>query len=177
MKEVSIFGDNRIEPYLHTRIGCRGIVVMEEILLQEEKRLHEEKLLLLSHETKSGWWLIPGGGLEGRESLRECCAREVEEETGYLVRPEHHFLTLNEYYGDYRFISHYWICTPVGMGEMHLTEPEKARGLEPAWLPLSEALRMFSRHQEYAAVSEEKRGSYQREFTALTEYCQFMHQS
>jgi hypothetical protein len=29
---------------------------------------------------------------------------------------------------------------------------------------------MFSRHQDYADVSEEKRGSYLREYTALLEY-------
>ena len=33
-----------------------------------------------------------------------------------------------------------------------------------------EAVEMFSRHQDYADVSEEKRGSYLREYTALLEY-------
>ena len=53
---------------------------------------------------------------------------------------------------------------------MHLTEAEGKRGLEPQWLPLSDAVALFSRHQEYAHVSEEKRGSYLREYTALQAY-------
>ena len=157
MKEISIFGANRIDPVLHSRIGCRGIV------LREGK-------ILLSRETKSGWWLIPGGGLEGNESLEDCCIREVEEETGYIVHPIREFLTLNEFYEDYRYISHYFICSPAGIGHIRLTEAELKRGLEPAWLPLEEALELFSHHQDFASTSEEKRGSYQREYTALCEY-------
>ncbi|MCR5177421.1 MAG: beta-lactamase family protein, partial [Lachnospiraceae bacterium] len=38
------------------------------------------------------------------------------------------------------------------------------------WIPLQEAIGIFSRHESYADVSEEKRGSYQREYTALQEY-------
>ena len=53
---------------------------------------------------------------------------------------------------------------------MRLTDAEKQRGLEPQWLPLQEAVDLFSRHQSYASVSEEKRGSYLREYTALQEY-------
>ena len=53
---------------------------------------------------------------------------------------------------------------------MHLTGEEARRGLEPRWLPLEEAVNIFSRHQAYAAVSEEQRGAYLREYTALREY-------
>ena len=41
-------------------------------------------------------------------------------------------------------------------------------GLEPRWLPVGEALRIFSRHADYAATDEERRGIYQREYTALS---------
>ena len=53
---------------------------------------------------------------------------------------------------------------------MHLTEAEVHRGAEPKWIPLSEAMDIFSRHQSYTDVSEEKRGIYLREYTALQEY-------
>ncbi|HEY1015865.1 MAG TPA: NUDIX domain-containing protein [Herpetosiphonaceae bacterium] len=44
--------------------------------------LHEDKILLI--RTKQGVqnWRCPGGGLEPGESLAECAAREVLEETG-----------------------------------------------------------------------------------------------
>jgi hypothetical protein len=53
---------------------------------------------------------------------------------------------------------------------MRLTEAEKLRGLEPQWIPIRTAIDLFSRHQSYAEESEEKRGSYLREYTALQEY-------
>ena len=86
------------------------------------------------------------------------------------MRPLKQFLTLYEYYEEYRYISHYFLCEAAGKGQMRLTEAEIRRGLEPEWLPLQEAVGIFSRHQAYAAVSEEKRGSYLREYTALEEY-------
>ncbi len=52
---------------------------------------------------------------------------------------------------------------------MKPTEEEKKRGLEPLWLPVEEAVKIFSGHRCWASVSEEKRGSYLREYTALSE--------
>lgn len=87
-----------------------------------------------------------------------------------MVRPLQEFLTLYEYYEEYRYISHYFICEVTGQGEMNLTDAEKKRGLEPQWVPLQDAIDLFSHHQDYADDSEEQRGSYLREYTALREY-------
>ena len=157
MKTLEILGANRFETFTKTRAGSRAVVV-------------RDGMILLSHETVSGWWLVPGGGLEEGETPETCCIREVEEETGFIVKPLRQFFTLNEYYEEYRYVSYYFICEVTGTGEMRLTEAEKRRGLEPQWIPLEEAVGIFSRHQEYADTSEEKRGSYLREYTALQEY-------
>ena len=157
MKKIEISGANRFETFSKTRAGSRAVIV-------------RDGMILLSHETVSGWWLIPGGGMEAGETPEACCVREAEEETGLIVRPLRQFLTLYEYYEEYRYISHYYICEVTGEGQIRLTEAEKRRGLEPQWLPLREAVDIFSRHQSYAAVSEEKRGAYLREYTALREY-------
>ena len=53
---------------------------------------------------------------------------------------------------------------------MNLTDEEKCRGLTPEWIPLQEAVDMFSKHESYVDISEEKRGSYQWEYMALQEY-------
>ena len=160
MKTIEILGENRFETFSRTRAGSRAVVV-------------RDGMILLSHETVTGWWLVPGGGMEEGETPEACCIRETEEETGFIVKPLRQFLTLAEYYEEYRYISHYFICEITGAGQMRLTDAEKRRGLEPRWLPLREAVDIFSRHQEYAAVSEEKRGSYLREYTALREYLAF----
>jgi len=41
----------------------------------------------------------------------------------------HQFLILYEYYEEYRYVSHYFICEVTGNGEMHLTDAEALRGL------------------------------------------------
>ena len=143
-----------------SRAGSRAVVV-------------RDSMILLSHEVNSGWWLVPGGGEEEGETPEECCVREVEEETGLIVKPLQQFLTMYEYYEEYRYISHYFICEVTGQGRMRLTDAEIRRGVEPQWIPLQEAVDIFSRHQSYADVSEEKRGAYLREYTALQEYLAF----
>ena len=134
MKEVEILGANRFETWTKIRAGSRAVIV-------------QDGKILLSHETVSGWYLVPGGGMEEGETPEECCVREAEEETGLSVRPVRQFLTM-----------------------MNLTEKEKRRGAGPEWVPLEEAVELFSHHQDYAETSEEKRGAYLREYTALQEY-------
>lgn len=95
----------------------------------------------------------------------------MREETGYRGEPVSRFLTLIEYYEEYRYISHYFRCNAVGRAEQALTDAERARGLVPAWVPVEEMLALFGRHAEYAETDEEKRGAYLREYTALSEYC------
>ena len=163
MKEIEILGANRFETFTKTRAGSRAIIM-------------RDGMILLTHETNSGWWLVPGGGLEDGETPEECCIREVEEETGYIVQPLHQFLTLYEYYEEYRYISHYFTCEVTGNGEMHLTDAEVQRGVEPQWIPLQDAVDIFSRHQSHADTSEEKRGSYLREYSALQEYIETQNQ-
>ena len=69
MKKIEILGANRFEAFTKTRSGSRAVII-------------RNGEILLSHETESGWWLIPGGGIEENESPKECCVREVKEETG-----------------------------------------------------------------------------------------------
>ena len=49
-----------------------------------------ESVLLVQHQHNDinegqSWWVPPGGGVEGKESLMECARREVLEETGLSV--------------------------------------------------------------------------------------------
>ena len=108
--------------------------------------------------------------MEKGETPKDCVVREVEEETGIIVCPTEQFLILHEYYEEYRYTSYYFVCEVIGEGHMNHTDEEKRRGLTPEWIPLQEAIDMFSKHESYADVNEEKRGSYQREYMALQEY-------
>lgn len=157
IKTIEIHGANAYETFSKTRVGCRGIVI-------------KDSRLLISHEMNVDYYLIPGGGLEGDETLQECCAREVREETGVVVKPTCHFLTMNEYYEEYQFVSHYFLCEVIGQSQRHLTANEMKRGLIPEWINTDTMLEIYSKHGDFAATNEEKRGAYLREYTALTEY-------
>ena len=72
MKTIDIVRDNYFGKWDKTRIACRGIII-------------ENSKILFSYETVTDQWMIPGGGLEENENDKECCIREVAEETGMLV--------------------------------------------------------------------------------------------
>lgn len=157
MQQLEILGENRLEKHTKTRIGCRGVV------LQDGK-------LLACHEEKTDFWQLPGGGLEPGETLQECCAREVLEETGYIVKPKKQFLTLNEYYAEYKYVSHYFVCEIIGKGNLNRTSVEIERGLVPQWVDTQDFLKIVRDYAAYAAVNEDKYGAYLREHTALRAY-------
>lgn len=152
---LNIYGENRFQKHTKIRSACRGVVVSGE-------------KILLTYEVNTDQWFIPGGGLEKDESLEECCIREMAEETGCVVKPADHYLTINEYYEDWLFVSHYFVCDLEGETDRKLTGREVEVGLEPRWIPLEEAIEIFSRHQQYAEENEMKRGAYLREYHALT---------
>lgn len=157
MEILEIFGDNRHESYTKTRQACRGIVM-------------DGEQILMSYEVNTDQWFIPGGGVEPGESLKDCCVRELAEETGVLVEPWEHFLTVREYYEEWLYESYYFVCKITGQARQELTRAEMENGLEPRWIPLAQALDIFSKHQDYAATNEMTRGSYLREYEALQQF-------
>lgn len=154
MKKIEIFGENYFGHWRDTRTACRGIVLRGDEILT-------------SYETATGQYMIPGGGLEGGESLAACCRREVAEETGVLVEPGEPVFEIDEYYEDVRYVSFYFLCTFLGTTERRLTDREREVGMEPRWVSVEQAVAGFSRHAEYAATDEMRRGLYLREYTAL----------
>lgn len=157
VKAIDIYGANAYKTFSETRVGCRGIVIRDDSML-------------ISHEVNANYFLIPGGGLEGNETAEACCAREICEETGYIVKPVKHFLTINEYYEEYKYVSHYFLCEIIEKSEQNLTANEIERGLIPEWIAPKEMLAIYANYEDCANANEEKRGQYLREYTALTEY-------
>ena len=87
-----------------------------------------------------------------------------------MVDPHTHYLTLEEYYHEYYFKSHYFVCELIGKCDQSLTENELKSGLEPRWVNLTEAIEMFSTFEQYKGTDEVLYGAYYREYIALTEY-------
>ena len=159
MKTIEIVGKNYFGHWTHERTACRCIVI-------------EDGRVLLSYAARDDLWMIPGGGLEAGEDEGTCCVRELAEETGRIVLTSAGALEIDEYYEDCKYVSRYFFGAVVGRCEPKLTQAEQRMGLEPRWLPGEEALHIFSRHADYTDVDEERRGIYQREYTALSELLQ-----
>jgi len=159
MTNLTIYGKNRTE-HKNTREGCRAVII-------------KNGEILLSVEEATGLCMLPGGGVEAGESYPECCRREVLEECGYRIETGDCYLKLSEYYFDYLFINYYFVCEIIGEGERGLTSLEKERGLSPKWVDIDEAIDLFSRHEEWADRDEDRRGTYEREYTALCEYVSY----
>ena len=130
MRTISIVGDNYLGKWEKARVACRGIIL-------------RDGMILLSCETANGIWMLPGGGLEPGEDERACCIREIAEETGILTEPSECALEIDEYYGDRKWVNRYFFGTVAGKTGRNLTDAEKAVRMEPGWLPLEEAVRIF----------------------------------
>ena len=157
-KIVAIVGDNYFGKWDKTRTACRGIII-------------RDRQILMSYETVTGQWMLPGGGLEDSEDERECCIREVAEETGFLIRPTECVMEIDEYYEDFKWVNRYFFGEVTGETAVHLTAREKEVGMEPRWVPLDEIIQIFSKHADYADRDEMRRGMYLREYTALSKLC------
>ena len=133
MKELEILGEDRFPAFTNPRSGSRAVIV-------------QNGKLLVVHESRTGWWQLPRGGTESGETPEECCIRETEEETGLIIKPVCRFLTLVEYYAEYRNITCFFTAEVTGREQMRLTDTEARRGAEPVWLPVRDALVLFARH-------------------------------
>ena len=153
LKRVKIVGKNYFGSYSKTRTACRGVVA-------------DGGLVLMSYEEATGQWMLPGGGLEAGETPGECCRREVAEETGYLVEPTECVLEVTDYFRDLKHVNHYYLASVTGRTEQHLTEREEKAQMGPEWIPVEEAIEIFSQLGEDA--SPLRRALYRREYAALT---------
>lgn len=162
MKTIDIVGANHFEKWTKRRSASRGIIT-------------KGGKILLCYEEKIDQFSIPGGGIEKNESFEACCIREIAEEMGLIASANNEFLITNDYYEEYQYETHFFSCEIKGETVKMFTEGEIKRGLVPKWIDLSEALAIFSKHQDYAETNEEKRGTYLREYLALKafiEQCQ-----
>lgn len=70
-----LYGD-RISKDGELRMGCSAVIFDEA---------HQK--VLLTRRADNGLWCVPGGKMEAGESAKECCQREVFEETGLQIEP------------------------------------------------------------------------------------------
>ncbi len=94
--------------------------------------------ILLGHRAASGKdtggiyepdsWCLPGGKQEYGETILECAAREVLEETGLRIHGAYIFGAADDVAPDRHFVTLH-VCAQAGEGEPAVTEPDK----QDAW--------------------------------------------
>ena len=108
--------------------------------------------------------MSPGGGLENGETLEECVARELREETGFKVKPVKAFVKVKEYAYEILWENNYFICEIEGECERNLTESEKYNKVSAKWVDIDKAIEIFSAYQSYPT---DKASLYLREYKVL----------
>lgn len=88
--------------------------------------INEGRLLMVlqGKENEEKRWSVPSGGLEEGETLRECCKREVWEETGYEVEVGKHLYTKWGIEGSISTMIHYYDVQLLG-GKATLQDPDQ----------------------------------------------------
>ncbi|KKB76186.1 hypothetical protein VW29_20790 [Devosia limi DSM 17137] len=84
--------------------------------------IHEDKILLVHHQRPGihDFWVAPGGGVEGSETLEQAAAREVLEETGLtvnIIRPAY----IDELWNTTDRGVKFWFLASLGGGSLSVS--------------------------------------------------------
>jgi 8-oxo-dGTP pyrophosphatase MutT (NUDIX family) len=118
----------------HVRRASRGILI------------NDDKMALLN-VTKFNYHKLPGGGIEGKETIEEGFIREVLEETGCHCEILDQPGIIMEWRDQFKLlqISYVFKARVVGeVGHDALTKKEKAEGFKLEWVPVDEASKIIS---------------------------------
>lgn len=88
---------SNIFPKAFAHYKPRSLKVYGVICISRDNRL------LLVKGKRTGIWSFPKGHLKGNETSQQCALRELEEETGIVLKPETFYLTRKLFAGEYFF--------------------------------------------------------------------------
>lgn len=152
MKKLTIDLHDYIEGgSVYKRTAVRGII-------QKDKKY----LLIYS---KYGDHKFPGGGLKQGESFEETLLREVQEETGYIVKKEsisEEILVKEKRKGDpddlLEMDSYYFFCDVFEtIGDRNLDDYEAEYDYKVSWMTLEEAIKNNESVKDYENIPWIKR--------------------
>ena len=103
--------------------------------------VHEERLLMVRHvrQRRYDFWVTPGGGVKGTETLEQAAVREVFEETNLIARPEK-LIYVEEFYSPDTRHCKFWFLGKFESGVLSVSQPDAQAEYitEAAWLSQAE---------------------------------------
>ena len=117
------------------RISARGVVIRDD-----------GKIALFNKINKNEYKL-PGGGIENKETPRECFLREILEETGCKVKIEKELGVTEEYKykNNFKQISYVYVSKIIeDTKKLNLTQKETDEGSTVLWVTPNEALNLIT---------------------------------
>jgi ADP-ribose pyrophosphatase YjhB (NUDIX family) len=100
---------------------------------------HSVLLVRRKNEPSKGMWSLPGGVVELGERVEEALVREVEEETGIVIRPKRLLTVFDSMVSDdqgmtrYHYVLCEYLCEPLDVAICASSDVS-----ESAWVPLKE---------------------------------------
>jgi 8-oxo-dGTP diphosphatase len=156
MKSLAIFNqkdvfpeqdDNKKDIIFEDRPTGKGIVFD-----------NENNIALVGNKVNS-YYLLPGGGIDGDESVEEGIIRECKEEIGCDITLLNNIGIIEDYRNRDRkhCINHCYTAKLIGKkGELKLTEDEEKNGMHVIWVPVGEAIEILEREVELLKKGEVK---------------------
>jgi 8-oxo-dGTP diphosphatase len=99
--------------------------------------LKDERLLMVRHVRvgRYDFWVTPGGGVKGTETLEQTAVREVFEETNLVAVPEK-LIYVEEFYSPDTRHCKFWFLGRLTGGTLDVTQPDAQAEYitEAAWL-------------------------------------------
>jgi 8-oxo-dGTP diphosphatase len=112
--------------------------------------MRDGKILLIrrANEPYKGEITVPGGRKKRGESLREACAREMREETGYILKSMKFAGILHAYRKDDKmeYLSHYFVCRDFE-GKLNASDEG-----DLLWVDIEESLTLPGIHPFYVRL-------------------------
>lgn len=113
--------------------------------------------MALLHIADGNYYKLPGGGIEGEESMEAALAREVMEEIGAPINIHSEIGLVVEYRDEHELVQFSYGYVAEVSGEMETpqpTEEELASGMTVSWLSLREAIGRLERHKPETYVGK-----------------------
>ncbi len=105
----------------------------------------EEKIALVHAKIKK-YYVLPGGGVEEKETLEEAAVREAKEESGCDIKITGEIGIVKEYIKNKRLINEQFCYLAEVVGkkvDLELNQYEIEEGMEVIWVYIDEAIRLL----------------------------------